>query len=263
MQIGVTQIVLQNQSLEETLQLCQRAGYDVLELFFTEGGDPDIHWGEDKIRAVGELCQGAGIEIVSLLGWYKDRGSYLSHRAEERAKAERSLARMLEIAGILNVDTVLLNPGQLDPEQSYLRAWDRFVSDMQKMARQAEDHNVVIGLENVWNKFILSPKEALDMVNAVDHPNFAIYLDTANMMLYGYPEQWIYDLSDNICMVHFKDFKRREKQFVDLMDGDTNWPAVMKGLRDIQYGGPVIHEIAGDAEKLHEMARRMRNIVSL
>lgn len=263
LKIGVTQIVLQDQSLEETLRLCQSAGYDVLELFFSEGGDPDINWDEDKIRAIGDQCKEAGIEVVSVLGWYEDRGSYLSQKPEVRAKAERSLARMVEIAGILQVDTVLLNPGALDPKGSYLRAWDQFVDDMKHMAQRAAEHNVVIGLENVWNQFILSPKEALDMVQAVDHPNFAIYLDTANMMLYGYPEHWIHDLGENIRMVHFKDFKRRERQFVDLMDGDTDWPAVIQGLRDIQYKGPVIHEIAGDATKQHEMARRMRHIVSL
>jgi hexulose-6-phosphate isomerase len=90
-----------------------------------------------------------------------------------------------------------------------------------------------------------------------------VYLDTANMMFYGYPEHWIRGLGSRISRVHFKDFDRKAKSFVPLMDGDTEWATVMQDLRNIGYDKYVIHEVGGDRELLIEMAKRMRKIVSL
>ena len=83
------------------------------------------------------------------------------------------------------------------------------------------------------------------------------------MMAYGYPEHWIRGLKDRIKRVHFKDFKRREHKFVDLMDGDTDWPTVMADLRSIGYDKPVIHEVGGDKAAPVETAKRMKKIVSM
>ena len=83
------------------------------------------------------------------------------------------------------------------------------------------------------------------------------------MMLYGYPEHWIRGLGDRISRVHFKDFVRRDKNFVPLMDGDTDWATIVKDLRAIGYESYVIHEVGGDRELQAEMARRMRKIIAL
>ena len=89
-----------------------------------------------------------------------------------------------------------------------------------------------------------------------------IYLDTANMMAYGHPEHWIRDLGSRIRKVHLKDFDRGAGHFVDLMDGDTDWPTVIAELRAAGYDGTLIHEVGGDRAKQIEMAARMRRIVA-
>jgi hexulose-6-phosphate isomerase len=89
------------------------------------------------------------------------------------------------------------------------------------------------------------------------------YLDTANMMAYGFPEHWVRGLGGRIKRVHFKDFARRAHQFVDLMDGDTDWPLLMSELKGIGYDLPVIHEVGGDREALIETAKRMKKIVAM
>lgn len=263
MKIGVTQIILQGKSLDDVLKLCQEAGYETLELFFLEGGDLDINLSDEAIQQVGAQCRAAGIDIVSLLAWYKERGSFLSPTLEKRVAARRSLLRALEIASLLGVKTTLLHPGSLESQGSYLQTWDTFIQEMRAIVGEAADRGVTIAVENVWNKFMLTPMEARELLDAVDHPNFALYLDTANLMPFGFTEHWIRDLGDKIAMVHFKDFIRSEHRFVDLMDGDTDWASVMAALREIGYTGSVIHEVAGDRDKQLEMARRMRQIVSL
>jgi len=120
-----------------------------------------------------------------------------------------------------------------------------------------------IGVENVWNRFMLSPREAAQLVDEVGSQWVGIYLDTANMMAYGYPEQWIKALGGRIKKVHFKDFARRDHKFTDLLDGDTDWPAVVGELRAIGYDDAVIHEVGGDFDAQVETAKRMRQIVAM
>jgi sugar phosphate isomerase/epimerase len=63
--------------------------------------------------------------------------------------------------------------------------------------------------------------------------------------------------------VHFKDFVRRDRQFVPLMDGDTDWATIVALLREIGYDNSVIHEVGGDRDVQIEMAKRMKQIVRM
>jgi len=263
MKIGITQIVVSRMSLDECLNLCKEAGYEAIELSFREGGELDINMSESEIREVGEKCAAAGVEISSVIGGYSDRGNMLSLDPEERKRGSKSVARILEIADILGVDGMLLHPGQLTSEGTYQDAWDGLLEELKELAPVAESHKAAICVENVWNKFLLSPKEMREFVDAVGSNWVGTYLDTANMMAYGYPEHWIRELGKRIRKVHFKDFKRREHRFVNLLDGDTDWPLLMKEFRNIGYDSYVIHEVGGDRETLVDLGERMRRIVAM
>ncbi len=263
MKIGVTQIILGRLSLDETLELCGTAGYEALELVFSDGGDPDVNMSDDEIRTVRGKCDAAGLEIGSSIAQYQDRGNFLSLNSGDREQGVRCLARSIEIAHVLGIDSVLLHPGQLNAEGSYDQAWDLMLGAIRDLAPSAEEKGVSVGIENVWNKFLLSPREMAAFVDAVGSPRVGTYLDTANMMAYGFPEHWIRGLGSRIVRVHFKDFSRREHRFVDLMDGDTDWSTVMAELRAIGYRSPVVHEVSGNREAQIETARRMRKIVAM
>ena len=263
MKIGVTQIILGKMSLDETLDLCQEAGYEAVELVFGEDRDLDVNMGPDGLAEVAKRCADAGVEIGSVMAHYADRGSLMSRNADEREKCSRSLERALQIAGGLNVGTVLLHPGQLSAEGTYREAWDDLRDALVEMAEVAEVNGVCIAVENVWNKFLLSPKEAAEFVDEVDSPWVGIYLDTANMMAYGHPEHWIRELGSRVKRVHLKDFKRGDHAFVNLLDGDTDWPVVMSELRKQGYDSPLIHDVGGDHPTLVELGERMRRIVAM
>ncbi|RKU21949.1 xylulose 5-phosphate 3-epimerase [Candidatus Poribacteria bacterium] len=263
MKIGVTQIILGGMSLNDTLALCQDADYDAVELTFSEGQDTDINMSDIELRGIAAKCEDAGIEISSITAGYADRGNLLSLDATQREKGAVSLARGLEVAGALGVGGILLHPGQLTVEGTYQQVWDNLVGVLKDLAPSAETHQVAIGLENVWNKFLLSPKEMRDIVDEIDSDWVGTYLDTANMMAYGYPEHWIRELAHRIKRVHFKDFSRGAHQFVNLLDGDTDWQAVMEAFRAIGYDGYVIHEVGGDRDAQIDLAKRMREIVAM
>ena len=263
MKIGITQIIISGMSLDESLDLCKEAGYEAIELSFNEGGKLDIDMSESDIKKVGEKCAAAGVEISSLIGGYKERGSMLSLDPAERKKCGKSVKRILEIAGVLGVDGMLLHPGQLTSAGTYQEAWDGFLGELKELAPIAESNKAAIAVENVWNKFLLSPKEMREFVDAAGSDYVGAYLDTANMMAYGYPEQWIRELGKRLKKVHFKDFNRREHKFVNLLDGDTDWALLMKEFRNIGYDDAAVHEVGGDRAALIDIAERMRKIVAM
>jgi len=263
MKIGITQIVLSGMSLDESLDLCKEAGYEAIELSFREGGDLGIDMGESDLKKVAEKCAAAGVEISSVIGGYSNRGSMLSLNPEDRKNCSKSVKRILEIAGILGVHAMLLHPGQLGSAGTYQQAWDGFLEELKELAPIAESNKAAICVENVWNKFLLSPKEMREFVDAAGSDYVGAYLDTANMMAYGYPEQWVRGLGKRMKRVHFKDFARREHKFTNLLDGDTDWALLMKELRNVGYDDAVIHEVGGDHEKLVDLGERMRKIVAM
>jgi hexulose-6-phosphate isomerase len=263
MKVGITQIVISSMSLDECLDLCKEADYECIELSFREGGALDINMSESEIKAVAKKCSDAGVEISSIIGGYSDRGNMLSLDPEERKKGSKSIRRILEIGEILGTDGMLLHPGQLTSEGTYQEAWDGLLNELKEMAPVAESHKVAIGVENVWNKFLLSPKEMREFVDAVGNDWVGTYLDTANMMAYGYPEHWIRELGKRIKKVHFKDFKRREHKFVNLLDGDTDWALLMKEFRNIGYDSYAVHEVGGDRDTLIDLGARMHKIVAM
>jgi hexulose-6-phosphate isomerase len=264
MKIGITQFALGKVSLDEILGLCREAGYEAVELVFAEDGrDLEVNMSDAELKKVGQRCAAAGVEITSVVALYADGGNLLSRKAEERAKKVRCVARSVEIAGVLGVGAVLVHPGALGVEGTYEAAWDDFRDALKGLAPVAEGQQVAIAIENVWNKFLLSPRETAQFLDEVGSSWIGFYLDTANMMAYGYPEQWILSLGPRIKRVHFKDFKRREHQFVNLLDGDTDWPTVMKLLRQVGYQGAVIHEVGGDHQTLVDLGARMRRIAAM
>ncbi len=263
MKIGITQIILGDTSLGDTLALCAEAGYEAVELVFAEDKDLRVDMSAGQLDGVAAACRSAGVDIASVIAQPQARGNLLSPDADERALCVARLRRSVEIAGALGVDAVLLHPGQLSADASYQQAWDGLCAALSALVPFAEEQGVCIGVENVWNKFLLSPREARLLVDEVGSECVGIYLDTANMMAYGYPEQWIRELGPRIKKVHFKDYVRREHRFVNLLDGDTDWPAIMRELRAIGYDDSLIHEVGGTRDELVDLGERMRRIVAM
>jgi len=260
MKIGITQIILGNISVDDTIDLCQNAGYEAVELTVREGTDLHPALSELEFREIANKFSMANIEIASLAGL---KGNLLTLNDDERQAAKESLAQSIKIAGLMGVGAILVHPGQLAVGGTYQQVWDSLVILIKDLIYLAKREQVAISLENVWNKFLLSPKEMREIIDEIGSEWVGAYLDTANMMAYGYPEHWIRELGSRVKRVHFKDFKRREHQFVNLLDGDTDWPIIMAELRQIGYQHPVIHEVGGDISVQIDLAKRMREIVAM
>jgi len=263
MKPGITQICMPRQDLETDLQHAQATGYEAIELVFSDMGEPSIDASASELAKVKAACERHGLELCSIVPTREDAGSMLSPLKSERDKRIAILQRGLEIAEALGVDDLLLHPGALEAGTSYIETWGNFRDALRDLAPEAERRGCSIGVENVWNKFILTPLEARQFVDEVGSSAVGLYIDVANMVQYGFPEMWIQDLGHRITKVHVKDFRRRDNAWVQLMDGDVDWPAVMRELRAIGFDGALVSEVGGDEAMERETAERIRRIMAL
>lgn len=184
-----------------------------------------------------------------------------------------SVAKSLEETKELGGDTVLVVPGVVNEKVSYKEAYENSLDSIRKLIPFVEKTGIKIGLENVWNNFILSPVEAKEFVDTIDHPLIAWYFDIGNILRYGWPEHWIEILDHRIVKLHIKEFSRKKmndeglwKGFdVELTEGDNNWPVVMEALRKINYKGQwITAEVkGGDRNRLRDISERMDRIIKM
>jgi len=142
---------------------------------------------------------------------------------------------------------------------SYDVVYERSLKVMRELAPHAENYRVAIGVENVWNKFLLSPLEMRDFVDRVGSDYIGVYFDVGNILLFGFPEQWIRILGKRIKKIHLKDFKKSigtVNGFCDLTEGDVNWKEVIKALKEVGYDSYLTAEIMPYTPDLLEKASR-------
>jgi len=189
-----------------------------------------------------------------------------------REQGRDALKVSVEDARAYGCDTVLLVPGKVDETVSYDDCWKRSIEEISKVVPFAEKAGVIIAVENVWNNFILSPVEAVHYLDQFRSPFVKFYFDCGNILVYGWPEQWINILGKRIARIHIKEFSNKlanskgkwEGFNVKLGDGDVNWPAVMRSLDNIGYNGWLILEQGGgdSPEGLRDLVERAKKIVS-
>ncbi|WP_312696193.1 MULTISPECIES: sugar phosphate isomerase/epimerase family protein [Sphingobacterium] len=182
-----------------------------------------------------------------------------------------SMARSLEQTKELGGDTVLLVPGVVSDTVSYKTAYDNALDSIRKMIPHAEKTGVKIALENVWNNFILSPIEAKDFLDKIDHPLVGWYFDLGNILRYGWPDHWLEVLGDKVFKLHVKEYSKKimneqglGKGFnVELTQGDVNWSQVMKTIKDINYKGQymTLEVNGGDRTVLKKLSEQLDTII--
>ncbi len=169
----------------------------------------------------------------------------------------------LRNAKLWGADTVLLVPAVVNTKVSYQDAYTRSQNVIrQRILPLAQELKVMIGIEEVWNKFLLSPLEFARYVDEFQSPWVKAYFDVGNIVFYGYPQDWIRTLGKRIVKLHLKDFAldRKDGQFYwkNLGEGDIEWAEVRKALDEIGYNGYVTLEIdGGNAAYLRDVSQRV------
>lgn len=240
-------------TIKENLTLAKKAGFEGVELALNGTGELSMESTEKEIKEVKKVADDLGLSLYSLscgLCWdYR-----LSDDDESnREKAKDMIKKQLDTAKILGADTVLVIPGVVNVEFSFPEkkvaydvVYERAIKGINELKSYAKSLKVNMGLENVWNKFLLSPMEMRDFIDKIGSEYVGSYLDVGNTLYCGYPEDWVRILGKRIKKVHFKDYRLQAgglHGFVDLLAGDVDYPEVVKALNEIGYDGWVSAEM--------------------
>jgi hexulose-6-phosphate isomerase len=235
----------QGMSIEECMKIAKDAGFDGIELSITESGELGLESKESDIIKYKKMAEDIGIEISGLAAGLYWKYPFTSNSKDTREKAKDICKKQIEFASILGVDTILVVPGYVGVDFipnaeviEYDRAYDYALEAISELSKFAESAKVCIGVENVWNKFLLSPLEMRDFIDKINSRYVGAYLDVGNIIYIGYPEHWVKILGSRIKKVHVKDYRRQGcglAGFVDLLAGDVDFPRVISALKEVGY----------------------------
>jgi hexulose-6-phosphate isomerase len=234
-----------DQPLQAKLALAREAGFAGFEIELTEDGPVNLNSTGTDLKQVRQLAETNGLALSGLASGLYWGSNPASNDPAVRERAAHILTRQLEVAEGLGIDAVLVVPGSVGVDfipnceiVPYEIAYQRATDFVRAHLPEAEKRRVRIGIENVWNKFLLSPLEMRGFINQFQSEWVGAYFDVGNVLASGYPEQWIDILGSRILRVHFKDYRRAVGSvdgFCDLLSGDVNWPAVTRALRAQKY----------------------------
>jgi hexulose-6-phosphate isomerase len=239
----------------EKFKLAKRCGF--------EGIDAEPLGSLEAMREQGSLAKEAGVPIHGLVfgGWDTP---FSSSDAKVIAKGLAGMENAMRCANAIGASTVLLVPGIVTEEVGYADAYKRSQDNIRKLLPAARELNVIIAVENVWNKFLLSPLEFARYIDEFESPNVRAYCDVGNVIINGYSQDWIGTLGKRIVKLDVKDFKRDGYKWTNLLDGDVNWRQVRRALDEIGYTGFMTVELeGGDEAYLAEVAKRMDRIIAM
>ena len=240
-----------NYTVKECIENAKKAGYDGIEINMEEEkkGDPSLRPDSTKteIEEILKITQSNDIPISSVATGLHWKYSLTGENETVRNKGIQIAEKMIEAAKILNTDAILIVPGVVNEKVSYTKAYKRSQEALKRLVKKAEARKVYIGLENVWNKFLLSPLEMKRFIDEIGSAYVRFYFDIGNVLAFSYPQHWIEVLGDYMIRVHVKDFDTsigNTQGFKNLFEGDVNWPEVIKFLRKTNYNGYLTAELS-------------------
>jgi L-ribulose-5-phosphate 3-epimerase len=218
---------------------------------------------EEEAAEIKQAAQKTGLRIHSVMNMEHWQSPLSSSDPDVVTRSVQGMETSLKNAALWGADTVLLVPAVVDANTSYKDAYSR----SQRVIRErlmplARDLKVIIAVEEVWNKFLLSPLEFARYVDEFDSPWVRAYFDVGNVVIYAFPQDWIRTLGPRIVKIHLKDFSfdRRNGRFTwkNIGEGDIDWVEVRRALTEIGYTGYVTTEVSGgDAAYLKDLAGRV------
>lgn len=242
-------------TLRECLQLAKNAGFDGVELNYDLDNDLSPKSGAKEYTAIRKMADEIGIAISGLCSFLFWPYPLSSNDAAKRARGEELAGMIAQAAHDLGVENVLVVPGAVcipwrtDHEPVANDICDQRAREaVGRLAKQAEKLGVYLNIENIFfNGYLLSPMEMNAFVDSFQTEHVRVHFDTGNIMEYQFPEHWIRILGRRIRNTHFKEFSKKATDhslegFRPLLDGTTDWPAVMEALDQTGFTGYLTFE---------------------
>ncbi len=236
---------------EDVFSMAKRAGYECIEFNLDPEGAHSFTFdsNEETFKTVRALIEKYGIEVKSVsTGLYWSSGAFGSDNPEKRDEALKIIRKQLECASAIGAETILVVTC-IDEETGYYKSFENTINVFRSLEKEIKDAGVCVGIENVWNRFFLSPFDAKYVIEKIDNPMVGLYFDIGNMVEFSEPQYWIETVGKYIKKVHIKDFKRNNDRtnsggiFCGLLEGHVDFEKTIPMLKAAGYDGPLTAEI--------------------
>ena len=238
----------------DCISLAASSGFDSVEINFD--GRLDLNVADSLLVEIRRFAESKNIIVDSVYSRRQWAAPISSTNPDVRQEGEVVLNRLVDIAAVLEARVVLVIPGAVDNScislenleiTSYEDVYKRSLETISRTAVKAEKSGITLAVENVPGKFLLSPLEMKEFIEKTESSFVGCYFDVANCLYcQGYPEQWIRILNKHIKAVHLKDYRLASGNltgFVNIFEGDVNWPEVTKALSDTGYDLSMTSEV--------------------
>lgn len=242
-------------SLEQCLQLARDAGFDGIELNYDLDNDLSPKAGTKELLAIRKTADKIGIAISGLCSFLFWPYPLTNNDPEKRSRALELASLMAQAAHDLGTENLLVVPGAVHiPWRTDYEPVPNDVCDKRareavgKLLPAAEKLGVYLNIENIFfNGYLMTPGEMIAFCDSFQSEHLRIHFDTGNIMLFQFPEHWISILGKRIKNVHLKEFTKKGtdhslESFRPLLDGTTDWPAVLEAFDKTGYRGYLTFE---------------------
>jgi L-ribulose-5-phosphate 3-epimerase len=242
-------------TLEQCLKLAKDAGFDGIELNYDLESDLSPKSGPKEFAAIRRTAEKIGIAVSGMCSFLFWPYPLTSNDPAKRARGLELASKIAECAAELGTENVLVVPGAVhipwrtDHEPVPNDVCDRRAKEaVRKLIPAAEKLKVYLNIENIFfNGYLMTPGEMNDFVDSFKSDRVRVHFDTGNIMMYQFPEHWITQLGQRTKNVHLKEFTKKGtdvslEAFRPLLDGTTNWPAVLEAFDATGYKGYLTFE---------------------
>jgi hexulose-6-phosphate isomerase len=247
-------------SLVDTFKMVKECGF--------EGIDIDQHVDPSE---VAQAQKESGLIVHGVVG-HKHWAKPLSDPSEAvRLAGRESFIGSLHDCKAYGGTTALLVPGRVTKQVFYADAYKRSQDEVRKLVPIAEELQIFICIENVWNDMLITPLEMARYIDEINSPWVGSYYDVGNSVRFGWPEHWIAALGKRIKKIDIKEYSRKLMNTkgpgagfnlkIGEAGGDCDWPSVLAALDAIGYHGWATAEVpGGGADELKDISQRMDHI---
>jgi hexulose-6-phosphate isomerase len=242
-------------NLEACLRLAKDAGFDGIELNYDLENDLSPKNGAKEYAAIRRTAEKIGIAISGVCSFLFWPYPLSSNDPAKRARGLELAGKIAACAADLGTENVLVVPGAVhipwrtDHEPVPNDVCDKRAKEaIKSLIPAAEKLKVFLNIENIFfNGYLMTPQEMNDFVDSFKSDRVRVHFDTGNIMQYQFPEHWIMQVGTRIKNVHLKEFTKKGtdsslEAFRPLLDGTTNWPAVLEAFEKTGYRGYLTFE---------------------
>ena len=234
--------------MEAMFEAVSRAGFDGIELNVDAPGAShglSMNTTEEDYALIRSYSERYRLPVVSIS---TSLSGGMSGHPERWEDYRRLIRKQIEAAKALGAKGILTVPGGMNADLTLKAARETSIAFYKTVKDEIEASGILVGLENVWNGFFLSPYDMTSMLDEIDSPAIGAYFDAGNMLAFSVSEYWAEVLAGRVICVHVKDYKRHGGlnsggTWEDITEGSANWAAIVPALKKGGFDGYLTGEV--------------------